>query len=443
MKITVVGAGYVGLVTGACFADWGQHVTCVDIDEVKIEQLNAGKIPIYEPGLGEMVDRNATRGNLLFSVDIEKSIEGADIVVNAVGTPLNKDGKADLSAVMEVARVFGQSVESYALFVNKSTIPLGASTQVREGIQSELDKRNSPEGNAPGFFDMVNNPEFLKEGTAIQDFVNPDRVVIGVDSDRAEKMMKALYAPLIKKGVPLVITTLIDAEAIKYASNAFLATKISFINEMAHLCEQQGANIEEVARGMGLDPRIGPEFLRAGIGYGGSCLPKDVAQLIVSGEEKGVPMEVLKATQKINKNQPKRLLEKLDEEIEDLDGRTIAVWGLTFKPETDDIREAPALTIIPALIEKGAKVQVFDPKGMEATREVLGGNSIDYKDDLYAALEGADALLILTEWDMFKQADMSKVRNSLGKMVVIDGRNLYDLNEMKSRGFIYKSIGRN
>ena len=441
MKISIIGVGYVGLVTGACFAEWGHEVICIDIDRNRIEFLKLGKIPIYEPGLEELVLRNAQQGRLNFSTNSEEAIKSTEVVINAVGTPLNKDNKADLSAVESVARVFGQNLNKRTVFVNKSTIPMGGATHLSTLILESCEKQETPLLDGAEFFEVVSNPEFLREGSAIQDFMNPDRIVIGVESEWARQVMEQLYEPLRAKGIPLMITSCANAEAIKYASNAFLATKISFINEMASLCEIYGANIEEVAQGMGMDPRIAPAFLKAGIGYGGSCLPKDVMQLIVSGQGKGAEMSLLRAVDHINRTQPMRMMARLKEVYPELRGLTFAIWGLTFKPETDDIRESAAMQIIPELIKEGAMIRVFDPQGMINAKKQLG-ETVHYAEDHTSALKGADALLILTEWEIFKKADLDQIKKNLKKPIVIDGRNLYDLNEMKSKGFVYKSIGR-
>jgi UDPglucose 6-dehydrogenase len=441
MKIAIIGTGYVGLVTGTCLAELGNDVICVDIDEAKIDKLNGGKIPFYEPGLEELVNQNVERGRLNFSTEVKEAILFADTVFSAVGTPPDKDHRADLRAVMAVAETFGQTVEKYTVFVNKSTIPIGTTDEVHNVISKELEKRGKSPREIEALFSVVDNPEFLREGAAVKDFLNPDRIVVGVEDERARGFMEYLYRPLARIGRPVIFTDIKSAELIKYASNAFLATKISFINEVANFCEKAGADVRQVARAMGLDSRIGPRFLHAGIGYGGSCFPKDVKALIQTGKEFGYEFKIVDAVEAVNAKQKVRIVEKLKTVYPDFTGLSIAIWGLTFKPRTDDMREAPSLDIIPKLTEGGAKVRAFDPVGMENARGILGEEGIYYGKDSYDVLDGADVLLILTEWDEFRGVDFEEVKRRLAKPVVIDGRNICDRKEMEDEGFNYVSIG--
>lgn len=442
MKVTIIGTGYVGLVSGTCFAELGNEVLCVDIDEEKVKRLKEGQIPIYEPGLEELVHRNQKEGRLKFTTDIMEGVHFGDAVFSAVGTPPDKDHKADLSAVKAVARSFGQNVAKYTVFVNKSTVPVGTSEAIHEIILEELQKREKSPEEARELFDVADNPEFLREGAAVKDFLNPDRIVVGIDSKKAEEVLEHLYRPLVRNGHPLIFTDIQSAEIIKYASNAFLATKISFINEVARFCEAAGGNVREVARGVGLDGRIGPRFLHAGIGYGGSCFPKDVKAFIQTGKEKGYDFQILKAVEEVNERQKKLLFEKVKAHYGDLSGKIFTIWGLAFKPRTDDMREAPALTIIPLLIEAGATIQAFDPEASENAQEILGSENITYNKTPMEALEGADALLVLTEWDEFRSVDLEEIKQRLEKPVIFDGRNIYNLEDIKEAGFTYIDIGK-
>lgn len=434
MKITVIGTGYVGLVTGTCFAELGNEVTCVDIDKAKIENLKKGMIPIYEPGLEELVLRNHKEKRLHFTIDAKSAIESAEVVFSAVGTPPDKDHRADLTAVMQVAQTFGKNLNGYKVFVNKSTVPVGTSERVREVIAKESGKKD---------FDVVDNPEFLREGTAVKDFMNPDRIVVGVDKNgkKARSLLEKLYAPLVRAGRPLLFTDIHSAEIIKYASNSFLATKISFINEIANFCELVGADVTEVAKGIGLDDRIGPRFLHAGIGYGGSCFPKDVQAFIQTGKDNGYEFLILEATEEVNQTQKLRIFNKLRDEVGDLNGKKIAIWGLAFKPKTDDMREAPAIITIEKLLEHGAKVEVFDPVAVENAKSIFG-DRIKYARTPYEAVSKAYALLIITEWDEFRAIDLERVKKLMSGDLICDGRNIYSPRDVKAMGFKYKSIGR-
>ena len=432
MNITVIGTGYVGLVTGTCLAELGNNVTCVDIDESKIANLKKGVIPIYEPGLEELVLRNYKEGRLHFTIDSKSAIEGAEVVFSAVGTPPDKDHRADLTAVMKVAETFGKHLNGYKVFVNKSTVPVGTSERVRETIKKTNGKHD---------FDVVDNPEFLREGTAVKDFMNPDRIVVGLrkSSKKARELMEKLYSPLVRAGRPLLFTDIHSAEIIKYASNSFLATKISFINDVANFCELVGADVTEVAKGIGLDDRIGPRFLHAGIGYGGSCFPKDVQAFIQTGKDNGYEFLILEATEEVNQTQKLRIFAKLKEEMGSLEGKKIAMWGLAFKPKTDDMREAPAITTIERLLEEGAEIAAFDPVAAENAKKLFGDKVI-YAASPYDAATGADALLIMTEWDEFRAIDLKKIKSRMKGSLVCDGRNVYKPKEMTELGFTYKSI---
>lgn len=435
MKITVVGTGYVGLVTGTCFAELGNDVICLDIDQAKIDRLKKGEIPIYEPGLEELVLRNQKEGRLNFSTDAKAGIEWAEVIFSAVGTPPDKDHRADLSAVKAVAKTVGQNLNGYKVFVNKSTVPVGTSHMVKEIIKENL--------KTPMDFDVVDNPEFLREGSAVKDFLNPDRIVCGVESDRAREAMEKLYQPLVRSGRPLLFTDIHSAEVIKYASNSFLATKISFINEVANFCELVGADVTQVAKGMGLDERIGSRFLHAGIGYGGSCFPKDVQAFIQTGKDKGYEFKILEQVEAVNEAQKLRIVEKILKEIPDLNGKTVAVWGLAFKPKTDDMREASSLAIVPKLLEKGAKVRAFDPVAAENAKKILGETNIEYFNSPFDAASGADILVLITEWDEFRALDLQKLKSTMKDAYVFDGRNVYNPEEMRKLGFKYFSVGRN
>ncbi len=435
MKIAVIGTGYVGLVTGTCLAELGNNVTCVDIDDKKIANLKKGIIPIYEPGLEELVLRNHKEGRLDFTTNAKSAIEKSEVIFSAVGTPPDEDHRADLTAVMKVAETVGKYLNGYKVFVNKSTVPVGTSERVREIIKESSDGKTE--------FDVVDNPEFLREGTAVKDFMNPDRIVVGLrkSSKKARELMEKVYSPLVRAGRPLLFTDIHSAEIIKYASNSFLATKISFINEVANFCELVGADVTEVAKGIGLDDRIGPRFLHAGIGYGGSCFPKDVQAFIQTGKDRGYEFLILEATEEVNQTQKLRLFNKLKEEEKDLEGKTVAIWGLAFKPKTDDMREAPSIITIKKLLEEGAKVQAFDPVAMDNAKMAIEGE-VNYENNPYDAVKGADALLIMTEWDEFRAIDLEKVKSLMRGDLVCDGRNIYKPKEMKDLGFKYQSIGR-
>lgn len=432
MKIAVVGTGYVGLVTGTCFAETGNTVTCVDIDEKKVNSLNNGKITIYEPGLETLFERNIKQGRLHFTTDLKEGIEGAKIIFLALPTPPGEDGSADLKYILKVADDLGPILEDYTVIVDKSTVPVGTADKVYERIaaQAKVD------------FDVVSNPEFLREGVAVEDFMKPDRVVIGTTSKKAKHIMEVLYAPLVRQGNPIIFMDEKSAELTKYAANSFLATKITFMNEIANLCELLGADVDAVRKGVGTDTRIGKRFLFAGIGYGGSCFPKDVQALAKSATEVDYDFSILNSVMKVNERQKTKLLPKIKEYFKgDLTGKTIALWGLAFKPYTDDIREAPALYNIDLLIESGASVKAYDPEAMGNVKNILG-DKITFCNDQYEALENADALLIATEWPVFRTPDFEKIGQLLNNKVIFDGRNLYEPQDMKEHGFNYISIGR-
>lgn len=436
MNIAIVGTGYVGLVSGTCFAEMGAHVTCVDVNEAKIEALKEGKVPIYEPGLEEMVHRNMKAGRLCFSTDLRDCLDQVEVVFSAVGTPPDEDGSADLSYVLAVAKTFGQNIHKYTLLVTKSTVPVGTAGRVKETIQRELDKRGEC---VP--FDVASNPEFLKEGAAIKDFMTPDRVVVGVDSDRARHLMERLYRPFTLNGYPILMMDIPSAEMTKYAANAMLATRISFMNDIANLCELVGANVDNVRKGMGADARIGSRFLYAGCGYGGSCFPKDVKALVRTGAEHGYPMRVIEAVEAVNETQKGIVFEKLLRAFQgDLKGKVVALWGLSFKPETDDMREAPALVVIERLLQAGAIVRVFDPIAMGETRRRIG-DTVIYCKDMYEAVIDADALVLLTEWKLFRMPSWTIIHKVMRNHIVVDGRNIYDGEELRELGFVYSRIG--
>lgn len=437
MNIAIVGTGYVGLVSGTCFAEMGVNVTCVDVNKEKIESLVNGKIPIYEPGLDEMVLRNHREGRLNFTTDLTGCLDDVEIVFSAVGTPPDEDGSADLQYVLAVARTFGQNIKKYTVLVTKSTVPVGTAKKVKAAIQEELDKRGEQ---IP--FDVASNPEFLKEGAAIKDFMSPDRVVIGVETERAKELMSKLYRPVMLNNFRVIFTDIPSAEMIKYAANSMLATRISFMNDIANLCELVGADVNMVRKGIGTDSRIGSKFLYPGCGYGGSCFPKDVKALIKTSEKYGYEMKVLKAVEEVNESQKNVLFNKLSKHYGgDLKGKTIALWGLAFKPETDDMREATALVIIQLLLDAGCKVQVFDPVAMEECKRRVG-DKVVYSKDMYEAVLDADALLLLTEWKQFRIPSWGVVEKAMKDKLVIDGRNIYDPAEMDSLGFSYYCIGR-
>lgn len=437
MRISVVGTGYVGLVSGSCFAEMGADVTCVDVNAAKIAALNAGQIPIYEPGLGELVERNVREGRLRFTTSLAESLSEVEVVFSAVGTPPDEDGSADLRYVLEVARQFGQNIDHYAVLVTKSTVPVGTAEKVRHVIAEELRRRGA---DVP--FDVASNPEFLKEGNAVQDFLKPDRVVVGVDSDRARDTLTRLYKPLMLNNFRVIFTDIPSAEMIKYAANAMLATRISFMNDVANLCELVGADVNLVRQGLGADPRIGSKFLYPGCGYGGSCFPKDVKALIHSAAELGYDMRVLRAVEEVNAEQKSLMFRKLQRFFpEGLAGRRVALWGLAFKPETDDMREATSLVMIGLLRDAGARVSVYDPVAMDECRRRVG-EAVEYAADMYAALEGADALILLTEWKQFRMPNWERVSQQLRRRLVCDGRNIYDAADLRARGFEYTGIGR-
>ena len=436
MKIAIVGSGYVGLVTGACFSEVGINVVCVDIDENKIQNLKKGIIPIYEPGLEEMISRNMAKERLTFSTSLSKTISNVDAVFISVGTPPDEDGSADLKHVIAVARECGKYMNDYKLIVTKSTVPVGTSKKVRNAIQEELDKR---EVNIS--FDVASNPEFLKEGAAIDDFMKPDRIVIGCESKRGESLLQKLYKPFTLNGHPIISMDIVSAEMTKYAANAMLATKISFINDIANLCEIVGANINNVRKGIGSDSRIGKKFIYPGIGYGGSCFPKDVQALIKTASENKYELQVLKAVESVNKAQKLVLFNKIKSHFnENLRGKTIAIWGLSFKPETDDMREAPSLQIIKELLAAGAEVKAYDPVALAEARHHFG-DSIQYCEDQYETLIEADCLAVLTEWSEFKLPNFNVMKCLLTNPVIFDGRNIYDIDEMHAFGYHYACIG--
>lgn len=437
MKIAIVGTGYVGLVTGTCFAETGVDVVCVDIDQKKIENLKKGIIPIYEPGLEPMVKRNHEKGRLEFSTSLKDSIAGCQAVFIAVGTPPDEDGSADLQYVIAVAREIGKYMNDYLVAVTKSTVPITTSVKVKAAIQEELDKRKSDLT-----FDIASNPEFLKEGSAVDDFLKPDRIVVGIEGERAEKTMNRLYKPFVLNGHPLIFMDVPSAEMTKYAANSMLATKISFMNDIANLCEIVGADITNVRRGIGSDPRIGEKFIYAGAGYGGSCFPKDVKALIKTGKEYGYKLRILQSVEDVNDDQKVVLFTKLMQHFRgDLKGKKIALWGLSFKPNTDDMREAPALVLIDKLIEAGATVKAYDPVAMEESHRKIG-DKIEYANDMYEATIDADALVLITEWSEFRIPNYKVLDKLLVNKVIFDGRNIYDPQEMEENGFKYYGIGR-
>lgn len=436
MNIAIVGTGYVGLVSGTCFAEMGIDVTCVDIDQNKIEKLQKGEIPIYEPGLDEMVLRNVAAGRLHFTTDLRMCLDNVEVVFSAVGTPPDEDGSADLKYVLAVARTFGQNIKKYTILVTKSTVPVGTAQKVKTAIQEELDRRGEKIG-----FDVASNPEFLKEGAAIKDFMGPDRVVVGTDSERAQKLMARLYKPFMLNSERMIFTDIPSAEMIKYAANSMLATRISFMNDIANLCELVGADVNMVRKGIGSDTRIGRKFLYPGCGYGGSCFPKDVKALIKTAEQNGYSMRVLKAVEEVNEAQKSVLFDKLYKKFSgNLKNKKIALWGLAFKPETDDMREAPALVLIDKLVEAGCDVKVFDPVAMNECRRRVG-DKVKYAKDMYDATVDADALMLVTEWKTFRLPSWEVLARSMRNKLVIDGRNIYDRSELAELGFDYCKIG--
>ena len=443
MNISIVGTGYVGLVSGTCFSEMGNHVWCIDVDEKKISNLKNGKIPIYEPGLEEMVLRNHKEGRLDFTTDYAQAIPSSDICFIAVGTPPGEDGSADTRYVLAAAESIAKNMCGYTIVVDKSTVPVGTSEKVRAAIQKVLDTRTDSQGIE---FDVVSNPEFLKEGVAVNDFMRPDRVVIGCDNARSQAIMKQLYEQFTMNEHPIICTDIKSAEITKYAANAMLATRISFMNEIAKLCDKVGGDVRAVRQGIGTDSRIGMSFLHASCGYGGSCFPKDVKELISVGKRNGLEMKIATAVEDVNNEQkyilPERIIEKYGE---DLTGKTFALWGLSFKPETDDMREAPAITVVTELTKRGAKIKAYDPEAYEMAKHYLSdipSESISYESDMWSALNGADALVLVTEWKQFRSPDFAKVKALLKEPVIYDGRNQYDPKVMKKEGFELHCIGR-
>ena len=437
MKIAVVGTGYVGLVSGTCFAEMGVDVTCVDIDKNKIKKLQSGIIPIYEPGLEDMVKRNMKENRLHFTTNLSEVINDVELVFSAVGTPPDEDGSADLQYVLSVAKQFGQTITKYNVLVTKSTVPVGTANKVKEVIQQELNKRNIEIA-----FDVASNPEFLKEGAAIKDFMSPDRVVVGVESERAKELMTKIYRPFLLNNFRVIFTDIPSAEMIKYASNSMLATRISFMNDIANLCEIVGADVNMVRKGVGSDSRIGNKFLYPGCGYGGSCFPKDVQALIKTAQRHGYQMRVLQAVESVNESQKKVLFDKLRKHYNNnLKNKTVTLWGLSFKPETDDMRQATSLVIMDLLLQAGCKINVYDPIAMEECKRIMG-NKVHYANDMYDALDNSDALLLLTEWKQFRMPSWSVVKKLMNKAVVFDGRNIYDAKELKENNIVYYCIGR-
>ena len=437
MKIAIVGTGYVGLVSGTCFAEIGVNVTCVDTNKEKIESLQKGNIPIYENGLEEMVLRNMKAKRLKFTTSLESCLDEVEVIFSAVGTPPDEDGSADLKYVLEVARTIGRNMKQYKLVVTKSTVPVGTASKVRAVIQEELDKRGVTVD-----FDVASNPEFLKEGNAISDFMSPDRVVVGVESARAEKLMSKLYKPFLLNNFRVIFMDIPSAEMTKYAANSMLATRISFMNDIANLCEIVGADVNMVRSGIGSDTRIGRKFLYPGIGFGGSCFPKDVKALIKTAEQNGYTMRVLTAVEEVNENQKSVLFEKLMKQFNgDLQGKTVALWGLAFKPETDDMREAPALVLIDKLLKAGCKVRAYDPAAVQECKRRIG-DTIYYACDMYDAVLDADVLMLVTEWKEFRLPSWAVIKKTMSRQIVLDGRNIYDKKEMEELGFIYHCIGK-
>ena len=437
MKIAIVGTGYVGLVTGTCFAEMGVEVFCVDIDRQKIENLRNGVVPIYEPGLEEMVIRNYEVGRLHFTTELTEVLDQVEIVFSAVGTPPDEDGSADLKYVLDVARTIGRAMNKYLLVVTKSTVPVGTARRIRQTIADELDRRGVTID-----FDIASNPEFLKEGAAVKDFMHPDRIVVGVESDRAKKLMEKLYHPFMLNNFRIIYMDIPSAEMTKYAANAMLATRISFMNDMANLCEIIGADVNMVRKGIGADTRIGSSFLYAGCGYGGSCFPKDVKALIRTAAEHGYPMRILQAVEDVNEEQKTLLFRKLSAHFGgDLQGRKVAMWGLAFKPETDDMREAPSLVLIDRLLEAGCQVMAYDPVAMPEARRRIG-DRIAYANNIYETVEGADVLMVVTEWKEFRLPAWARIRSLMKTPLILDGRNIYNIAEIEEAGFTYHCIGR-
>ena len=437
MKIAIVGTGYVGLVTGTCFAEMGVEVFCVDIDRQKIENLRNGVVPIYEPGLEEMVIRNYEVGRLHFTTDLTEVLDQVEIVFSAVGTPPDEDGSADLKYVLDVARTIGRAMNKYLLVVTKSTVPVGTARRIRQTIADELDRRGVTID-----FDIASNPEFLKEGAAVKDFMHPDRIVVGVESDRAKKLMEKLYHPFMLNNFRIIYMDIPSAEMTKYAANAMLATRISFMNDMANLCEIIGADVNMVRKGIGSDTRIGSSFLYAGCGYGGSCFPKDVKALISTASDHGYPMRILQAVEDVNEEQKTLLFRKLSAHFGgDLRGRKVAMWGLAFKPETDDMREAPSLVLIDRLLEAGCQITAYDPVAIPEARRRIG-DRIAYAKNIYETVEGADVLMVVTEWKEFRLPAWARIRSLMKTPLILDGRNIYNIAEIEEAGFTYHCIGR-
>ena len=436
MNIAIIGTGYVGLVSGTCFADTGVNVTCVDVDENKIERLKKGDIPIYEPGLDELVVKNVNAGRLHFTTSLEECLNDQEIIFSAVGTPPDEDGSADLKYVLQVAKTIGQNLNHYIVVVTKSTVPVGTAKKVRDAIQHELDLRHSDVK-----FDVASNPEFLKEGNAIKDFMSPDRVVVGIESEEAKKILTKLYKPFLINNFRVIFMDIPSAEMTKYAANSMLATRISFMNDIANLCEKVGADVNMVRAGIGSDSRIGRKFLYAGCGYGGSCFPKDVKALIKTSDDYGYSMELLKSVEKVNERQKGVLFDKLVQAVGDIKGLTIAMWGLAFKPETDDMRESPALVIIDKLLKAGCHIRVYDPVAMPECKRRIG-DAVYYCKDMYDAVLDADAMLLLTEWKEFRLPTWGVIKKAMKRPIVIDGRNIYDSEEMDEQGIEYHCIGK-
>ena len=435
MNIAIVGTGYVGLVSGTCFAEMGAHVTCVDVDAQKIQKLKDGIMPIYEPGLEELVKRNVGFERLKFTTDLTEVLDDVEVVFSAVGTPPDEDGSADLKYVLAVARQFGQNINKYTILVTKSTVPVGTAKKVKAAIQEELDKRGVQ---VP--FDVASNPEFLKEGAAIKDFMSPDRVVVGTESEKAKEVMTRLYRPLMLQNFRVIFMDIPSAEMTKYAANAMLATRISFMNDIANLCERVGANVDSVRKGIGTDSRIGSKFLYAGCGYGGSCFPKDVKALVHTGLDNDYHMEVIEAVERVNEKQKSIVYDKIIKMAGPVKGKTIAIIGLSFKPETDDMREAPALVVIDKLLADGATIRVFDPIAMDECKRRIG-DSVTYCRNMYDAADGADVFALMTEWRQFRMPSWNVIKKVMTSNVVVDGRNIYDRQELEELGFIYTRIG--
>ena len=435
MNIAIVGTGYVGLVSGTCFAEMGAHVTCVDVDAQKIQKLKDGIMPIYEPGLEELVKRNVGFGRLNFTTDLTEVLDDVEVVFSAVGTPPDEDGSADLKYVLAVAKQFGQHINKYTILVTKSTVPVGTAKKVKAAIQAELDKRGV---DVP--FDVASNPEFLKEGAAIKDFMSPDRVVVGTESEKAKEVMTRLYRPLMLQNFRVIFMDIPSAEMTKYAANAMLATRISFMNDIANLCERVGANVDSVRKGIGTDTRIGSKFLYAGCGYGGSCFPKDVKALVHTGMDNGYHMEVIEAVERVNEKQKSIVYDKIVKAVGDVKGKTIAIIGLAFKPDTDDMREAPALVVIDKLLKDGATVRVFDPIAMDECKRRIG-DTVIYCKNMYDAADGADVFALMTEWRQFRMPSWNVIQKVMNGNVIVDGRNIYDRQELESQGFKYSRIG--